>query len=85
MHTLYKERVKQWNHKKKRDIKPRTKAVTSHDKQQSPRDLKQNESRMRTESWHEVRKQEHQGESRSKVSKVVCVKFGLQTNQKVMR
>jgi hypothetical protein len=39
----------------------------------------------RTESWHRVRKEEHEGESEHRVSKVVLVKFGRQTNQKVKR
>jgi hypothetical protein len=46
---------------------------------------KQNESRMRTESWYRVRKEEHEGESKCRVSKAVLVKFGHQTNQKVKR
>jgi hypothetical protein len=40
---------------------------------------------MRTESWHRVRKEEHEGESEWRVSKAVLVKFGCQTNQKVKR
>jgi hypothetical protein len=37
---------------------------------------------MRTESWHRVRKEEHEGESKCRVSKVNIAKFGHQTNQK---
>jgi hypothetical protein len=40
---------------------------------------------MRTESWQRVRKEEREGESESRVSKAVLVKFGHQTNQKVKR
>jgi hypothetical protein len=40
---------------------------------------------MRTESWHRVRKEEHEGESECRVSKAVLAKFGHQTNQKVKR
>jgi hypothetical protein len=50
-----------------------------------PKDPKQNESRMRTESWHRVRKEEHEGESENRVRKAVLAKFGCQTNQKVKR
>jgi hypothetical protein len=40
---------------------------------------------MRTESWHRVRKEEHEEESEHRVSKAVLVKFRHQTNQKVKR
>jgi hypothetical protein len=52
-----------------------------------PKDPKQNESTMRTESWPRVRKEECEGESESRVSKAVLLatKFGCQTNQKVKR
>jgi hypothetical protein len=50
-----------------------------------PKDPKPNESRMRTEAWHRVRKEEHEGESESRVRKAVLAKFGHQTNQKVKR
>jgi hypothetical protein len=40
---------------------------------------------MRTESWQRVRKEEREGESESRVSKVVLAKFGRLTNQKVKR
>jgi hypothetical protein len=50
----------------------------SYDNQQRPKDPKQNESRMRTESWHRVRKEQHEGESEHRVSKAVLAKFGHQ-------
>jgi hypothetical protein len=40
---------------------------------------------MRTESWHRVRKEEHEEESEYRVSKGVLAKFGHQTNQNVKR
>jgi hypothetical protein len=49
------------------------------------KDPKQNESRMRTESWHRVRKEEHEGESKRRVRKAVLAKFGCQTNQRKVK
>jgi hypothetical protein len=68
------------------DIKPRTKSsnkATTINRDPRPKNPKQYESRMRTESWHRVIKKEHEGESECRVSKAVLVKFGHQTNQKV--
>jgi hypothetical protein len=61
------------------------KAVTIN-RDPRPKDLKQNESTTRIESWQRVRKEEYEGESeQSRVSKVVLAKFGHLTNQKVKR
>jgi hypothetical protein len=64
-----------------------TKQYKSHNNQQRPKDPKQNESRMRKESCHRVRKEEHEGESKHRISKAVLAKFGhlMQINQKVKR
>jgi hypothetical protein len=85
MHVSYKElnnRIARKegisNHEQKAVVKQ------SHGNQQRHKDQKQNEPRMRTESWHRVRKEEHEGESEPRVSKAVLVKFGCQTNQKVL-
>jgi hypothetical protein len=66
------------------DIKPQTKSsnkarTINRDPRQDP---KQNELRMRTESWHRVRKEEHGGESERSLSKVVLAKFGHKTIKK---
>jgi pyruvate carboxylase len=82
MHTSYKE-LNNGIVRKEGISNQEQKAVTkSCNNQQRPKDLKQNESRMRTESWHRVRKEEHEGESECRVSKAVLVKFGCQTNEK---
>jgi hypothetical protein len=60
------------------------KAVTIN-RDPRPKDPKQNESTTRIESWQIVRKEECEGESESRVSKVVLAKFGHITNQKVKR
>ena len=60
------------------DIKPRTKSsnkATTINRDPRPKDLKQNELTTRTESWQRVRKEKHEGESESRVSKVVLAKF----------
>jgi hypothetical protein len=54
---------------KKGDIKPRTKSSNKAATINRTKDLKQNELRMRTESWHRVRKEGHEGESECRVSK----------------
>jgi hypothetical protein len=61
------------------------KAVTKPQQSTETQGSQQNELRTRTESWHRVRKEEHEGESERGVSKAVLVKFGSQTNQKVKR
>jgi hypothetical protein len=49
------------------------------------KDPKQNELRMRTESWHRVRKEGHEGESKHRVRKAVLAKFGCQANQRQVK
>jgi hypothetical protein len=85
------QRVKQWNCEKQKkgqisnhEQKSSNKAATIN-RDPRPKDRKQYESRMRTESWHTVIKEEHEGESERRVSKAVLAKFGHQTNQKVKR
>jgi hypothetical protein len=66
----------------KRDIKPPTKSSNKPTTiNRDPKDPKQNESRMRTESWHRVRKEEHVGESECRVSRAVLAKFGCAPNK----
>jgi hypothetical protein len=58
------QRVKQWNCKKRRDIKPRTKSsnkAATINRDPRPKDPKQIESTTRTESWQRVRKEEREG------------------------
>jgi hypothetical protein len=68
MHTSYKE----LNH----GI-TRKEGISNH-KQKAVTKLQQSTERTRTESWHRVRKEEHEGESKCRVSKAVLAMFGCQ-------
>jgi hypothetical protein len=69
MHTSYKE-LKNGIARKEGISNHQQKAVTMRAttiNRDPEKDPKQNESRMRTESWHRVRKEEHEGESKRRV------------------
>jgi hypothetical protein len=86
MHTSYKELNLGIARKEQREYQTMNKKqYKSSYNQQRPKDPKQNELRTRTESWHRVRKEEHKGESKHRVSKAVLANFGCQINQKVKR
>jgi hypothetical protein len=87
MHTSYKE-LNNGIARKEGISNHQQKAVTMRAttiNRDPAKDPKQNESRMRTESWHRVRKEEHEGESKRRVRKAVLAKFGCQTNQREVK
>jgi hypothetical protein len=85
MHTSYKElnngiaRKEGISNHQQNAVTMRATTIKNRDPAKDP---KQNESRTRTESWHRVRKEEHEGESKRRVRKAVLAKFGCQVPNK---